>query len=293
MAGAFVASILLIGWPLEMGIAAGFACASHPGTLDTPSDRTASQTPAHVKRLWERLQRIQPGRPLPSPQAIWLRQCRRDMDCVARALLPHLDSRTRLVPVMHPDTDTIRLVKNRPSIVDVSRPASSVLRLSIVRFGRTAEREVLAALTAAPGTRVLELDLRGQQGGRLRNMLRLAGLFTGAVPDAVILAGARRTVLAVPARPQRLPWPVRLRVLVDRRTASSAEIFAALLRRHAGARILGERTFGKDWVARPVAVSHDWRLLVPAERVIVPGESLAGGLEPDAPLPAMEARTGR
>ena len=189
--------------------------------------------------------------------------------------------------IVRPEATTpVRLVRSRPTLGGVSRPSPQVLRLKIVRFGRMAEREVLAALAASPGVRVLELDLRGQRGGRLRNMLRLAGLFTGPVPGAVILAGARRTVLSIPARPRRLPWPVRLRVLVDRRTASSAEVFAALLRRHAGARILGERTFGKDWVARPVAVSHDWRLLVPAERIVVPGETLAGGLKPDAPLPA-------
>jgi hypothetical protein len=35
-----------------------------------------------------------------------------------------------------------------------------------------------------------------------------------------------------------------------------------------------------------VAVDQDWRLLVPAERVEVPGETLAGGLVPDRPLPA-------
>ena len=33
---------------------------------------------------------------------------------------------------------------------------------------------------------------------------------------------------------------------------------------------------------------HDWRLLIPAERIEVPGEVLAGGLIPDYPEASVE-----
>jgi carboxyl-terminal processing protease len=185
---------------------------------------------------------------------------------------------------MHPDTDTIRMARSRPSVLAAGSPAPGVLRLRIIRFGRLAEREVLSALAAHPCTAVLELDLRGHPGGRLRNMLRLAGIFTGPVPDAVILKGTRHTRLSIPPRPSGAPEKLRLRVLVDGATASSAEVFAALLRRHAAARVLGTRTRGKDWVLGAVAVTHDWRLLIPVARIVVPGEKISGGLRPDAPL---------
>lgn len=64
-------------------------------------------------------------------------------------------------------------------------------------------------------------------------------------------------------------------------TASSAEVLAALLRRHAGARLVGAPTRGKDRIARLVPVDHDRRLMLPAERIEVPGETLAQGLVPD------------
>ena len=61
----------------------------------------------------------------------------------------------------------------------------------------------------------------------------------------------------------------------------SVVIPAALLRRHAGARLIGARTQVKDWLTQLVPVDHDWRLAIPAERIEVPGETLAQGLVPD------------
>ena len=48
-----------------------------------------------------------------------------------------------------------------------------------------------------------------------------------------------------------------------------------------GARLVGARTLGKDWLSRLVPVDHDWRLSIRAERIEVPGKPLAQGLEPD------------
>ena len=47
----------------------------------------------------------------------------------------------------------------------------------------------------------------------------------------------------------------------------------------------GRRTAGKDHLTRVDAVDHDWRLLVPAERIEVPGVDLTGGLVPAEGLP--------
>ena len=69
-------------------------------------------------------------------------------------------------------------------------------------------------------------------------------------------------------------------MLVGPGTASSAEVLAALLQRYAGACLAGARTAGKDHLTRVIAVDHDWRLLVAAERIEVPGVDLTGGLRP-------------
>ncbi len=186
----------------------------------------------------------------------------------------------------HPDTDSIRMVKNLPSITAVQTLESGVLRLRITRFGRKAARELGEALEARKGWRILELDLRAHAGGDMRRMLRFTALFTGPVPRAVRLYGARRERwLAIPeAHPPALRDSlarITLRLIIGPQTASSAEVFAALLKKHARARIIGTRSRGKDWLHVAIPVRQGWQLLVPHARMEVPGITLRGGLVPD------------
>ena len=117
-------------------------------------------------------------------------------------------------------------------------------------------------------------------------MLRVAARFTGPVPRALELVAARARDGARDPGPRRPVWRGRLTVLVGPLTISSGEVLAALLRRHAGAAVLGERTFGKDYVLRVERLGHGWQALVPDGRIVVPGEDLKGGLQtrwPDPP----------
>ena len=189
---------------------------------------------------------------------------------------------TILQRVRHPTSDQIRWARTERSIARTAAlPGGRLVRLD--RFGRKADYELSAALRGADA---LVLDLRHNHGGVLRRMLRLAARFTGPVPGAVrLLKPDQVRVLAIP-EPSGAIWRGPITVLVGADTISSGEVLAALLRRHAGARVLGERTFGKDYVLRVEAVDGEWRALIPDGRVEVPGEVLAGGLLPDGPIPA-------
>jgi hypothetical protein len=111
--------------------------------------------------------------------------------------------------------------------------------------GRKVDYELTAALRGADA---LVLDLCHNHGGVLRRMLRIAGRFTGPVPGAVRLVKPGQVhVLAIP-QPSGAVWRGRITVLVGADTISSGEVLAALLRRHASATVLGERTWGKDYV---------------------------------------------
>ncbi len=214
-------------------------------------------------------------------------RCAEDAVCAAALVAAAFDGQAALERVTHPDTDTIRLVKTQPSVRALGRVADGAVLVALDRFGRKAEPELRAALRALGGARLV-LDLRANQGGDFERMLRVAGLFTGPVDDALYLVGNHgRRPRAIPAM-ARIAGVRGLAVLVGARTASSGEMLAALLRRYAGAEMLGERTFGKDYLVRAIPVHHDWRLLVPAERVEIPGETLAGGLRPDRPAPAFQ-----
>lgn len=205
--------------------------------------------------------------------------------CIAQGIVDAIGPKAALIEVRHPDSDTIRLAATAPSITDLSFPAPGILRVRLDHFGRKAEWEVAeAVLAGGDNIQTIELDLRGNRGGDLDRMMRVAALFTGAVANALDLTFLTRQEAVSITTPVAVMAKHSLRVLIGPQTASSAEALAALLRQHAGARILGVRSRGKDWLQRLVAVNHDYRLALPVASIHVSGVTLAGGLMPDGPL---------
>lgn len=210
------------------------------------------------------------------------RACGADLHCAATRIAETFGGAARIEKTAHPSTDVIRWAETRPSLKSVTALPDGRRVIALTRFGRKAEHELTSAL--GPGGDLV-LDLRENSGGDFGRMLRIAGLLIGPRAGALVLThGGRREARDLPdvkagARPSRIS------VLVGAETASSAEVLAALLRRHAGAEVLGTRTAGKDYLLRVFPVDQDLRLLVPAERIEVPGETLAGGVIPGRALP--------
>ena len=221
---------------------------------------------------------------LPAPLGAEIeRHCPADgTRCAAQLIVDRLPA-ARLVRVNHPDTDTIRRAHTVPSVSAVEQRGDGALVVMLDRFGRTADREIADVVAAqAPASPArLVLDLRGNGGGDFDRMRRVASLFTGPREDALRLLGRSGTTDVALPQPLRAIGEFEIDVLIGPGTASSAEVLAALLRRHAGARLIGAPTLGKDWLTRLIPVDHDWRLAIPAERIEVPGETLARGLTPD------------
>ncbi len=211
-------------------------------------------------------------------------RCASDTLCAAQVLAQAIGPRARIEDVRHPSTDQIRWVTSARSVASASVD-EAILTIRLIRFGRKAvpeiRNELETRLTADSEIKTVVLDLRANQGGDLDRMLRVAATFTGPVQNAVRLIGWNgATALSIP-RTDPVFRSLSLRVLVGPETASSAEVLAALLKVHAGAQIIGSATLGKNYVLRVVPVNHDVRLLVPGERIEVPGAVLAGGLVPD------------
>jgi C-terminal processing protease CtpA/Prc len=197
---------------------------------------------------------------------------------------------TILQRVHHPTSDQIRWASTQSSVERTADLGQGRRLVRLDRFGRKADYELSAALRGADA---LVLDLRHNHGGVLSRMLRIAGRFTGPVPDAIRLVKADQVRLLAIPQPSGALWRGRITVLVGANTISSGEVLAVLLRRNAGARVLGERTWGKDYVLRVQPLDPDWRALIPDGRIEVPGQILAGGLIPDGPIPAeLAAKVG-
>lgn len=94
------------------------------------------------------------------------------------------------------------------------------------------------------------LDLRGNEGGYIMQAARMADYFLaqGLVCKALGKGGQNVVSWEVKPRPDRIDGP--LVVLVDRGTASAAEILAGTLSVNDRAILLGERTWGKGTVQK-------------------------------------------
>jgi hypothetical protein len=216
-----------------------------------------------------------------------LQQCNHDRLCAARRISDAKGPAARLEPVRHPDSDSIRRARNIESILSFRPIGANGHIFELTRFGRNVVNDIYIKVNELHNFSNLIIDLRNNAGGDFDRMVRTAALFTGAIPDALQLTmpNPQRTArVNIPAPAQKLNIP-RLTILIGERTASSAEVLAALLRRYAGAEILGTRSVGKDFLHRVIPVTHDWRLLLPAETISIPGARLKGGVVPDGPIP--------
>jgi C-terminal processing protease CtpA/Prc len=151
-------------------------------------------------------------------------------------------------------------------------------RLAAVRFARLdadtpAElarwvNRVLTTTKPLPGA--LVVDLRGNWFGQVEAMTRVAGAFSA---EGTVVAYERgrsgEVALVSPPLPEYRPtmhdWlvHVRIAVLVDARTSSTAEALALFLREQRGARIFGVKTAGIENVGRFVPVAEAGTLQIP------------------------------
>jgi carboxyl-terminal processing protease len=149
--------------------------------------------------------------------------------------------------------DTVRL----PSVLGDRRKADNtwdfmlddqrkIGYIRLTHLGRKSAEEMRAALDdlAARGTKALILDLRNNPGGALDGAVAVSDLFVDS--GRIVTVKSRNVETTYDAKPDGVKFPIAL--LVNRKTASAAEIIAACLQDHGKAMVIGERTFGQGVV---------------------------------------------
>ncbi|MBK5942451.1 MULTISPECIES: carboxy terminal-processing peptidase [Halorhodospira] len=114
----------------------------------------------------------------------------------------------------------------------------------------------------------LLIDLRGNSGGALREATALTAMFTGGGP-AVQVRDARGHPEQVGESRGEPAYDGPLGVLVDRRSASASEIFAAAIKDYGRGIVLGDQTFGKGTVQQMIGLDN----------YAIPGEERSGQLK--------------
>jgi carboxyl-terminal processing protease len=165
---------------------------------------------------------------------------------------------------------------------------AGVVRLA--QFSSGAHAELYAALKRAErrGARAFVLDLRGNGGGLVSEAQLVASAFlrSGKIVTTKGRSVPERTLNAtgdpvVPTRP--------LVVLVDKATASAAEIVTGALQDRHRAKVVGTRTFGKGVFQEVIELSNGGALDITAGQYFTPsGRNLGGkgvttgsGIQPD------------
>jgi carboxyl-terminal processing protease len=115
----------------------------------------------------------------------------------------------------------------------------------ITQVGKKTPKELEAALNDLQGRdmKVLILDLRGNPGGSLDEAIAVADLFVEN--GTIVTVKSRSEEKAYSAKPEGTYAGFPMVVLVNRQTASAAEVIAGCLQDHQRAIVVGERTYGQ------------------------------------------------
>lgn len=135
------------------------------------------------------------------------------------------------------------------------------------------------------GAKGLVLDLRGNGGGLLEEAVLTASIFLSKDETVVSTRSRTQGDAVYKAKGGNLP-ALPIAVLIDRNTASAAEILTAALADDAGAKTVGTRSYGKGVFQQEIDLSNGGALKLTIGEYFTPdGTNLGGkGIHPDVPV---------
>lgn len=147
-----------------------------------------------------------------------------------------------------------------------------ILYIRIKNFSAQTATLVKNAITARPQTAALIIDLRGNSGGRFNSAIEVAKLF---IDDGIIV-----TVKGRPNEPEKYyvsenknAFNFPMVVLIDEKTASSAEVLSAALQEQAQAQLVGSLSYGKGTIQEMYVFDNGGRLALTSGQFYTPSGS--------------------
>jgi C-terminal processing protease CtpA/Prc len=201
-------------------------------------------------------------------------------------IVARLDPDTRLVEMRRMSLNFIRGFEPEGSVVDIRALGGGLGALRLLFLGRRTRADIEKALNEfAPPLCALTIDLRDNAGGSFEQALRLAERFLPAGVPLGIYEGREGHALLY-ATGTAEPRRERLTLVINGRTASSAELFASILQWHRRAELVGSPTVGKHTVQRVARLDQQHLLFLTTGRFLAPDGTPFGvnGLMPDRAL---------
>jgi carboxyl-terminal processing protease len=218
----------------------------------------------------------------------------KSLDTVAK-LLSGKPNTTAILSVNRSEetlTFSVKRTELRSNPVQLKKLKNDIVLISISEFTRGTARSMRSALAASGAERSgVILDLRGNPGGLLVEATDVAGAFLngGTIVEFFMPGKSPEIFNATGDGDSKTP----LVVLIDRGTASAAEIVAAALQDRNRAVIVGERTFGKAAVQGLTELSSGAAIELTIGYYLTPnGKRLEGqGLDPDILVSSKESKS--
>ncbi len=169
--------------------------------------------------------------------------------------------------------------------------------VALAEFSAGAHAEVLEAVEhelQQEHARGLVLDLRSNPGGLVEEAQLIASYFLPRGAVVVTTRGRVQPTQALRAVGGTIPASIPMVVLVDRNTASAAEILTGALQDHHRATVVGTHTFGKGVFQEEQSLANGGALDITVGEYFTPnGHNLGGGgvhegagIAPEVKVPA-------
>jgi carboxyl-terminal processing protease len=159
-----------------------------------------------------------------------------------------------------------------------------VAHISLAAFDKGASTQLRAEVDKElkQGAKGIVLDLRSNPGGDLSEGVSVSSIFLKKGQPVVSTKGRTQPEQKFNAEGGAIPQNIPVVVLVDRNSASAAEITTGALRDNGRAEVVGEKTFGKGVFQSVEPISNGGILKITAGLYYLPkGENLGGhGIEP-------------
>jgi carboxyl-terminal processing protease len=178
-----------------------------------------------------------------------------------------------------------------PNVVMHYIPESHIADIQVIQFASGVSRDVQKAINDARalGATKIILDLRDNPGGYLNEATDMSSLFLKS--GNVLLeqnSSGQRTAVPVDGNPLDTTTPMV--ILVNKNTASAAEIVTAALKENHRAIVIGETTFGTGTVLQQFPLADGSALLLGTQEWLTPdghfirqvaGDPNSGGIKPN------------
>ena len=218
-----------------------------------------------------------------------------DFDAVQQMLHGPVGSKIKL-QLAHEAPNSVRQVNLvrawiRVAPLEERRLAQGIHYILVKSFSRRVSTDLEALLGSGDSTHGLVLDMRGNPGGLFDEAVAVCDLFLKDGPIVSIVGRGGVMVEAYTAHASGTQPPFKIAVLIDRNSASAAEIVAGALHDRGRARLFGERSYGKGSVQSILDLSDGSGLKLTVARYLTPsGRQIDGhGIEPDEALARLES----